>query len=345
MSNILLFQNARNWDAIKTRVWELTNAAHSAGQAQNSELVTTLESKLARQYGRKYCVTTASCTDALIIALLSLNLPESSRIAVSTMTFVASAHAITRAGYIPVSIDVDKNCCVDVNRLVRCDAVMAVDVFGNMSDWLKLSQLDCPVICDAAQSLESHNGHQWSVQQGIVACTSFAPSKPISSWGSGGALFTDSEEIAKTAKLLRLHGKARNSDISIHPGMNSMISSFEAACVLTGLEMQHSWHQRRSEISQYLIKSSQYESVMDQNLQQHSYSKLVFRSEDRNTVRQRLLECGVETAVHYQLPLHQEPPYVSYCPNAERLSKELFTVPNQHTLTDSEVEQIAKALQ
>jgi len=345
MNKISLFQNQRNWSAIKTRVWELTNIAHSTGLAQNSELVTALESKLAEQYGRQYCVTTASCTDALIIALLILDLPVSSKIAVSTMTFVASAHAITRAGHIPVAIDVDKNCCIDPQRLVRCDATMAVDIFGNMSDWSMLDQLDRPVICDAAQSLESHNGTKWSVQQGMIACTSFAPSKPISSWGSGGALFTDSEEIAQSAKLLRLHGKARNSDVSIHPGMNSMMSSFEAACVLAGLEMQPIWHQRRTEISQHLIKSSQYESVMDQNLSQHSYSKLVFRSEDRDAVRQRLLNLGIETAVHYQLPVHQELPHASYCPHADQLSKELFTVPNQHTLTDSEVEQIAKALQ
>ena len=345
MNKISLFQNQRNWSAIKTRVWELTNIAHSTGLAQNSELVTALESKLAEQYGRQYCVTTASCTDALIIALLILDLPALSKIAVSTMTFVASAHAITRAGYIPVAIDVDKNCCIDTQRLVRCDATMAVDIFGNMSDWSTLDQLDHPVICDAAQSLESHNGSKWSVQQGIVACTSFAPSKPISSWGSGGALFTDSKEIADSARLLRLHGKARNTDVSVHPGMNSMISSFEAACVLAGLEMQPVWHQRRTEISQYLITSSQYASVMDQNLQHHSYSKLVFYSKDRDAVRQRLLNLGIETAVHYQLPVHQELPHASYCPHADQLSKELFTVPNQHTLTDSEVEQIAKALQ
>jgi len=345
MNKISLFQNQRNWSAIKTRVWELTNIAHSTGLAQNSELVTALESKLAEQYGRQYCVTTASCTDALIIALLILDLPALSKIAVSTMTFVASAHAITRAGYIPVAIDVDKNCCIDTQRLVRCDATMAVDIFGNMSDWSTLDQLDHPVICDAAQSLESHNGSKWSVQQGVIACTSFAPSKPISSWGSGGALFTDSKEIADSARLLRLHGKARNTDVSIHPGMNSMISSFEAACVLAGLEMQPVWHQRRTEISQYLITSSQYASVMDQNLQHHSYSKLVFYSKDRDAVRQRLLNLGIETAVHYQLPVHQELPHASYCPHADQLSKELFTVPNQHTLTDSEVEQIAKALQ
>jgi UDP-2-acetamido-2-deoxy-ribo-hexuluronate aminotransferase len=344
MSKISLFQNQRNWSAIKNRVWELTNVVHSTGLAQNSDLTTALESKLAKQYGRQYCVTTASCTDALIIALLMLDLPASSKIAVSTMTFVASAHAITRAGHVPVAIDVDKNCCIDSQRLVKCDATMAVDVFGNMSDWSKLDQLNRPVICDAAQSLESHNGTKWSVQQGLIACTSFAPSKPISSWGSGGALFTDSEEIAQRAKLLRLHGKARNSDVSIHPGMNSMMSSFEAACVLAGLEMQPIWHQRRTEISQYLIKSSQYKSVMDQHLPQHSYSKLVFCSEDRDVVRQRLLDLGIETAVHYQLPVHQELPHGSYCPNADQLSKELFTVPNQHTLTDSEVERIAEAL-
>jgi dTDP-4-amino-4,6-dideoxygalactose transaminase len=61
-------------------------------------------------------------------------------------------------------------------------------------------------------------------------------------------------------------------------------------------------------------------------------------------VRQRLLDLGIETAVHYQLPVHQELSHGSYCPNADQLSKELFTVPNQHTLTDSEVERIAEAL-
>jgi dTDP-4-amino-4,6-dideoxygalactose transaminase len=115
--------------------------------------------------------------------------------------------------------------------------------------------------------------------------------------------------------------------------------------VLAGLEMQSAWHQRRTEISQYLINASQYESVMDQHLSQHSYSKLVFRSADRDTVRQRLTDLGVETAVHYQLPVHQEPQHAAYCPHADQLSRELFTVPNQHTLTDNEVEQIAKALQ
>lgn len=343
MDRIRLFQAQRNWDTIKDRVWELTNQAHDLGQAQNSDLVFQLEASLAWQSGRDYCVTTASCTDALIIALWCLGLPPRSRVAVSTYTFIATAHAIERAGHIAVPVDVDNNYCIDPRKVENCDAVVAVDIFGNMSHWDWLNSFEIPVICDAAQSLDSSHGLLNSVQHGIIACTSFSPSKPISCWGSGGALFTDVNAIAQSAMSLRLHGRRSDGQPYLHAGMNSMMSSFEAACVIAGIEQREQWATRRRSISKYLIAESQYLSAMD-DLDAHSYSKLVFKAVDRDAAIKRLNDAGIETAVHYPRLIHQEVMYAGECPIAETLSAVSFTVPNQHTLTDDEVERIAKAL-
>ena len=345
MSKITLFQNQRNWEQIRDQVWLLINEDHQQGLAQNSTLVQQLEHRLAATFHRKHCVTTASCTDALIIAIWCLHLPPQSRIAVSTYTFTATAHAIIRAGHIPVAVDVADNYCIDVSQIKDCAAIIAVDIFGNMSNWAALDQLGIPVICDAAQSLMSHNGISWSANQGTVACASFAPSKPISSWGSGGALFTDNDDIAAMAQLLRLHGKKKNTDVSIAPGMNSMISSFEAACISVGLELATKWQRRRHEIAQFLTAQSQYQCVLDTNLRAHDYSKLVFKSPKRDNIIKKFQQQEIEIAVHYSRPVHQENLYTANCPLADQLSKQSFTVPNQHTLTDNEVEQIAKVLQ
>lgn len=344
---ITLFQNQRNWDQIRSRVMHLIDQDHSVGQAQNSSLVRHLEAQLAERFARRYCVTTGSCSDALTIALQTLDLAPNSRIAVSNYTFTASAHAIARAGHMAVPIDVCDNYCIDPSLIQNCQATMAVDIFGNMSDWRSLNSLNMPVICDAAQSFESHNGDSWSASNGVISCVSFSPSKTISSWGSGGALLTDDADLADLARRLRLHGKLNNNDASVQAGMNSMLSTFEAACVLAGLELAESWQRRRQIIAEYLISSSVYASAMDLHLSQHTLHKLVFQCDNRDAVIKEFKKANIDCAVHYSRLINDEPLYGTdkAMPVSDRLKNISFTVPNQHTLTDPEVEQIAKALQ
>lgn len=344
---ITLFQNQRAWSQIRSRVLDLIEQDHSMGLAQNSNLVRHLEATLAERFSRHYCITTGSCSDALTLAMLTLDLPAKSRVAVSNYTFTASAHAIARAGYLAIPVDVTNNYCINPALIADCQAAMAVDIFGNMSDWRSLNGLNIPVICDAAQSFESHNGDSWSASNGVISCVSFSPSKTISSWGSGGALLTDDADLADLARRLRLHGKSNNNDTSVHPGMNSMISTFEAACVLAGLELSESWQRRRQHIADYLTSNSVYASAMDRSLSQHTLHKLVFQCDYRDDLIQKFKKARIDCVVHYSRLINDEPLYGT--PNAMPVSDALknvsFTVPNQHTLTDSEVEQIAKVLQ
>ena len=184
-----------------------------------------------------------------------------------------ATHAVARAGHTVVPIDVGKDYCYDPDSdSPQVDAIMGVDMFGNMCNWSMLEQLGVPVLNDAAQSIESHNGVKYSAGYGDAACLSFSPSKTISSWGSGGAILTDNKRIADKAKKLRLHGKQTNNESAIHPGLNSMMSSFECACVLVGLEHSDEWQKRRHKIASYLKEKSPY-ACATSDLKMHTHSK------------------------------------------------------------------------
>jgi len=338
---IELFQTDRIWPLIREQVLHMVDQEHAQGRAQNGSLIANLESRLADKFGRRYCVSFGTCSDALTASVISLELPIGAHVGVSDYTFSASAHAIARAGMHVIPLDVNDDYCI-ASHEKNLSAVMAVDIFGNMSS---IDNLAVPVIVDCAQSLESHDGRLWSAKRGVISCVSFSPSKTVSSWGSGGAALTDDENHYQKLKKLRLHGKTNNDDASMHAGMNSMISSFEAACILAGLEHADSWRQRRQQISQYIRDRSIYATGIDFDLYQHTFHKLVFRSDQRDNVIAKLKNEGIYAAVHYRRLIHQEPLYPGHiCKNSARLSRESFTVPNQHTLTDSEVEKIAKAL-
>lgn len=345
MDKISLFQTQRTWEIIKEEVFDLVEMDHSRGRAQNSDSVVSLEQKLAQWFGRKHCISMACCSDALTASMMCLDIPFPSRVAVSDYTFIASAHSIHRAGHQAISVDVEQNYCIDFNKVPQCSAVLAVDIFGNMT---KIPDTNLPVIVDAAQSLESCHEHTWSASRGTIGCISFSPSKTISSWGSGGAALTDDDDIAEKLRYIRLHGKKKNDEISRCVGMNSTMSSFEASCVLVGLRFQPQWHHRREQISRYIISRSRYDTALDLTLDQHTWHKLVFRSDESSKIISKLRSSGIEAVKHYSITVHQEPFYHGNpddFPISRRLSDSSFTVPNQHTLTDAEVEKIADCLE
>ena len=347
MLDIGLFQNQRNWQTVKEQVLDLVNEDHTVGRAQNGILTKRLEDQLAKRFNRQYCVTVASCTDALVISMLAMDLKPNSKVAVPNYTFTASAHAVARAGHTVVPVDVGANYCYDpIAEAPIVDAIVGVDMFGNMCDWEVIQHLGLPIVNDAAQSIESHNGKKHSAEYGDVACLSFSPTKTISSWGSGGAILTNDKRIADKARKLRLHGKETNNATAIHAGMNSMMSSFECACVLVGLEHSEEWQTRRHRISEYLIEKSTYESACEK-LPKHTYSKLVFQSDNRQQTLEHLHKQGIGTAIHYNMMLTDEALYRGgkTLPLSIQLKAKSFTVPNQHTLTDAEVEHIGKNLQ
>jgi UDP-2-acetamido-2-deoxy-ribo-hexuluronate aminotransferase len=338
-NKIKLFQTERCWQQIRDQVWHLVEEEHKHGKAQNGKLVQDLEQRLAQKFERKHCISVANCTDALFISLVALDLPPNSRVAVSDYTYLATAHAIARAGHIVVPVDVGDDYCVHTWP-DDIDAAIAVDIFGNMCT---LPDSHIPVIVDAAQSFESHDGNQWSAKKGLISCVSFSPTKTVSSWGSGGAVLTDDDDLYLRVKRLRLYGRDSHGHTA-YPGINSMLSSFEAACIWAGLDHQDEWHNRRENITRHLLQCSKFITALDTELPQHTFHKLVFNDTRRTQIMKDLASQNIESSVHYSTVIHQQPWYTGKCAKSFDLSTKSFTVPNQHTLTDSEVEHIAKVL-
>lgn len=337
---IALFQTERCWSEIREQVLDLVDQEHRAGKAQNGQLVHDLEQRLARMFDRRFCLTVANCTDALTLSMMALDLPAHSRVAVSDYTFIASASAISAAGHVAVPVEVDQDYCVH-QWPTDVDAVVAVDIFGNMCT---VPDTSIPVIVDSAQSLESHDGDHWSAGRGVFSCLSFSPSKTISAWGSGGAILTDDPALYTKARQLRLYGRDDHGNI-VRPGLNSMMSSFEAACVWAGLDHRDQWWARRDHITRYLVANSRLGTGLDMCLSQHTFHKLVFRTPQRDLVMQDFKSKGIQTVVHYPRTVHQHQ-WCAHgtCPTSAALATQSFTVPNQHTLTDNEVERILEAL-
>lgn len=346
---IRIFQLDRVWADIRTSALQNIDSAAAEGAAQNGRFTRTLETSiLPGLTDRRFALTVASGSDALVIALLALGLPSGSRVAVPTYSFFASAGSIVRAGLTPVIIDVDDNFLLDLNLVEDVSAILAVDLFGRAMDYTALMSMGLPVIMDAAQSIETRAHGLSSLKVGVISTTSFSPTKTVPVMGSGGAVVTDDDELARRCTLLRNHGKPDAESPSIQIGLNSRLGEMEAAQLISCFDKHEEWHSRRQFISKAYKENLSDKFRFTPESGVHTWHKFVLRTERRDELRRHLLERGIESRIYYAPLLHQEAVMHQFvsgpCPNAERLQREALAIPVSHTLLDSEIDQIVSAL-
>ena len=325
------------------------------GLAQGTDVNKDLEHKLALHVNRRHCTLVSNCTDALYIALVSLKLPHGFRAAVPSLTWVSTASAVCRAGGVPVFYDVDENYTINVEQdFSDVDVIMAVDLLGNSCNWEELEK-KCAgkyIINDSAQAFGTIHQGRSSLTRGIISCVSFGPLKPLPSFGSGGALLTDNEELAREHKLLRLHYKRDNLDLeTIHPNaihsINSVMSSFEVSAVTVCLEHYKKWQERRVKIAEYYKSTLGLDSSYNTNQESNALYRFAMRHPKKQFIIDNMFNNGVQVSGLYH-PLYMEPRFKHYerkvCTLANKYSFQSFVIPNQHTLTDGEVETVAEKI-
>lgn len=350
---IKLFQLDRIWAEIREHSLASIDYICSQGIAQKGSTVESVEEWLRLESGRKYAITLASCTDALTCILEALQLPPNSLVAVPSYTFIATVNAVRKAGHVPVFVDVTNDFHIDLDQISNVQAVVLVDLFGLAIDYDYLhtwqqNNPDIVVVMDAAQSIETKYNNEHSMKQGIAAAVSFAPTKTIPVFGSGGAIVTDNEELALYARKWRTHGKNTNGDTMICIGANSMLGSMEAA-QLTGCITNHvAWRNRREQIARAYIANIINPSLTAPTTRgEHSWHKFVITCESietKDALTKFLNERNISTAVYYSPLVHKEYNVDISLPNSERLSKCSVAIPCQHTLSDHEYQTIAQAL-
>lgn len=224
----------------------------SHGQYIMGPEVFELEEQLADYVGVKHAITCANGTDALQLSLMALNIGEGDAVFCPTFTFFATAEVIGLSKATPVFVDSESsgfNLCVAALEREICSvlkegrlkpkAIIAVDLFGLPADYMKLEKLakkyGLYLIEDAAQGFGGEIFGQKAGSFGDIATTSFFPAKPLGCYGDGGAIFTDSDELAELIRSYRVHGKGKDKYDNVRIGLNSRLDTIQAAILLEKL--------------------------------------------------------------------------------------------------------------
>lgn len=323
--------------------------------------VKELEEKLAQYVGVKHCITIANGTDALMIALMALDIKPGDEVITTPFTFIATAEVTAFLGGIPVFVDIDpKTYNLDPNKLEQAitpktKAIMPVSLYGQCADMDAINAIankyGIPVIEDAAQSFGATYKGQKSCGLSTIGCTSFFPTKPLGCYGDGGACFTNDDELAKRMSQIRLHGQDRRYH---HPvvGVNGRMDTIQAAILLAKLEIFDKEVKLRAEIgARYTaqlkdIVTTPY--IADYNTS--VFAQYTVQVEQREEVQAKLKEAGIPTAVHYPIPLNLQPVFAHLnqpegsFPIAEGIAKRVMSLPMSAWVVDNEQLQIVSVL-
>ncbi|MBQ9639630.1 MAG: DegT/DnrJ/EryC1/StrS family aminotransferase [Bacteroidales bacterium] len=331
--------------------------------------VAELEARLADYVGVRHCVSCASGTDALYLALRTLQVGQGDAVFVPDFTFFATAEAVALVGATPVFVDVDEftyNISVadlkakydSVRQAAQFTpkAVIAVDLFGRTADYTMLEPWchseGLLLIEDGAQGFGAMLGGRHACSFGDIATTSFFPAKPLGCYGDGGALFTDNDDWASMLRSLRVHGKGADKYDNVRIGLNSRLDTLQAAALLVKLRHLSSEQQVVQQVASRYQEHLSSESVglpVIPNDMVSAWAQYTVRVSQRDRVREALQEAGVPSAVYYPRTLSQQPAFAALrqqpCATAVRLTSEVLSLPIHPYLTDEEVDTVVRALQ
>ncbi len=349
------YQAAKN--AIDRRIHDVLDH----GQYIMGPEVAELEQRLVRFTGARECITVASGTEALIIALMALGVGPGDEVITTPFSFIATAEAIVLVGATPVFVDVDAATCnidptlIEAKISARTRAIMPVSLFGQPADMEEINAIahrhGLAVVEDAAQSFGATYRGKRSCNLSTIGCTSFFPSKPLGCYGDGGAIFTSDPQLAQAMREIRLHGQSRRY-VHTRIGVGGRMDTLQCAVVLAKLE-RFEWElQRRHALgARYgaLLEGSGVERLAVRPDRDCVWAQYTVMVDDRARVQSALQAQGIPTAVHYPKPLHHQSAYAAHaqpgdCPHSVRAAARVMSLPMSADLAEADQERVVAAL-
>ena len=325
--------------------------------------VAELESALAARTGAAHCVTVASGTEALLIALMAMGIQPGDEVITTPFTFAATAETIVLLGAKPVYVDIEPDTgnidagLIEAAVTARTRAIMPVGLYGQVADMDAINALaqrhGLLVIEDAAQSFGATLHGRQSCQLSTIGCTSFFPSKPLGCYGDGGALFTSDAALAQAAREIRVHGQSGRYHHT-RVGVGGRMDTLQCAVLLAKLE-RFDWElERRRQLAERydrLIRDSGAPVGLPvvRAGRVSAWAQYTLRVEQRAAVQQSLQAQGIPTAVHYPKPLHHQPAYAQGChadshPHSIAASQQVLSLPLSADLTEADQDRVVAAL-
>jgi dTDP-4-amino-4,6-dideoxygalactose transaminase len=347
---------------------ELRDALDRVVESQHFILgpeVEAFEREIAARLDIDHVVGTSSGTDALLAALMALEVGPGDGIVTSPFTFFATAGVIARLGARPVFVDIQSDSFnLDPDHLEaaltsRIRAIIPVHLYGRLAQMdpiLELARVRAiPVIEDAAQAISAFDNHGRNAGSiGDMAAFSFFPTKNLGGFGDGGMLTTGDAEFARRARLLRVHGMEPKYHHSVVGG-NFRLDALQAAVLRVKLPYLDGWtaaRRRNADLYRQLIAEAGIGDLVRTPRDEpgHVYNQFVIRVPDRDRVRAALAAAGIGTEVYYPIPLHLQECFADLgyrrgdFPNAEAAADEVLALPIYPELTEAQIATVVSAL-
>lgn len=323
--------------------------------------VQVLEEKLAEFVAVKHAIGVSSGTDALLIALMALNIGAGDEVITTPFSFFATAEVIALLGAKPVFVDINPETYnLDASLLAaaispKTKAIIPVSMYGQCADYDAInaiaSEYNLPVIEDAAQSFGALYRGRRSCALTTIGCTSFFPSKPLGGYGDGGACFTNDDVLAERMRSIRIHGQAKRYE-HVRLGINGRLDTLQAAILLEKFALFP------EEIELRQVVANRYTQALSgiartPKIQSHHtsvFAQYTIEVANRDRVIEALAAQGVPTAVHYPIALHEQQVFKAMFdqteryPHAEAAARRVLSLPMHPYLTEVEQARVVDAL-
>jgi UDP-2-acetamido-2-deoxy-ribo-hexuluronate aminotransferase len=336
--------------------------------------VRELEQRLEQFTGARHCVTVASGTEALLIAMMALDIGAGDEVVTSPFTFAATAETIALLGAKPVFVDIDPGTCnldpslLEAKITSKTRAIVPVSLYGQPAEMDAIKSIalrhGVPVIEDAAQSFGAVYRGARSCNLSDIGATSFFPSKPLGCYGDGGALFTNSDRLAEVMRQLRVHGQERRY-WHVRVGVGGRMDTLQCAIVLAKLvRLEWELARRQAIADRYRTRlGSQFHWRGLEHLDAHPcqvlpppspdrtsvYAQFTLVCRDRDRLRQELERRGIPTAIHYPTSLNRQPAFEAFCcpdctPVSDRMAACVLSLPFGPDLTEADQDLVCNAV-
>src|SRR5688500_2338404 len=329
--------------------------------------VRRLEGSVAEYCQAKHAVGCASGSDALLLALMALDIKAGDEVITTPISFFATGSCIARLGARPVFVDIDRlTYDLDVSQVAdvitsRTKAIIPVHIYGQCADMDPLLALGrrrgIPVIEDAAQAIGATDRGRPAGSMGAIGCFSFYPTKNLGGAGDGGLVTTNDEQLDQRLRRLRAHGGVTEY-LHTEVGINSRLDELQAAVLNVKLRRLDNWSNERarraavySELLSQADLSFELTTPFVRPDCRHIFHQYVIRvPRYRDALMDHLRECGVGTKVYYPIPLHRQDcfSYLGYqegaFPEAERAAAETFALPVYPELSEAQQAHVVESI-
>jgi dTDP-4-amino-4,6-dideoxygalactose transaminase len=356
------YGHVRQYHSLKGDIDAAIGEVLESGEYVIGPALGRFEKELAAHLGMKHAVGVNSGTDALWLAFLALGIGPGDEVITTANTFFATAEAIWFTGAKAVFVDIDPDTCnIDPARIEaaitgRTRAIVPVHLYGQMADMPAVAEIarrrGLFVVEDCAQAIGARGDGFAVGELGDAVCTSFIIQKNLGSFGDGGAVVTNRDDIVPRIRALRNHGSLKRSHHSM--GYNSRLDDLHAAVLSVKLKRIDAWNDRRREIAAMYsdaLNGAELKLPFERPGYRHVYHLYVVEAPRRDAMLRYLNEAGVDAKVHYPIAIHRQEGYPwgkaadpdPKLPLTERSAASVLSLPMFPELTQAEIDYVIDA--